>query len=169
MPPENDTTVTATPETPAAGATPAGEEPLGAPGLAALQREREQVAELRAQLAQATTRITEFEQKDLSELERLKTDNERLSGELGTERATRLRLEIAAEHEITGEDLVLLTAGDEASMRAQAARIKAKNDAAATAESTAPLPGQGTPSTSTATDTVDAGREEYRRRHKKTT
>lgn len=169
MPPENDENSPSAPETPAASATPTTEEPLGAPGLAALQREREQVAELRTQLAQANSRITEFEQKDLSELDRLRADHERLTGDLAAERATRLRLEIAAEHEITGDDLVLLTAGDEASMRAQAARIKAKNDAVATTESSAPLPGQGTPSTSTATDTVDAGREEYRRRHKKTT
>ena len=90
-------TTPSAPTTPAVtGATPPAEEPLGTPGLAALQRERERVAELERTLAQVNARVAEFEQRDLSELDRYKADVERLAGELGTERATRLRLEIAA-------------------------------------------------------------------------
>lgn len=154
---------------PVTGATPPVEEPLGTPGLAALQRERERVAELERTLAQVNARVAEFEQRDLSEVDRLKAEAERLAGELGTERATRLRLEIASEHEITGEDLVLLTATDEAGLRAQAARIQARNTAVATAAGSAPLPGQGTPAAAPSVDSVESGREEYRRRHNKTT
>lgn len=165
--PDTDPNTPPAPTSPPAGTTPA-EEPLGAPGLAALQRERERVAELERSLNAATARISEFEQRDLSELDRYKADVERLTGELGTERATRLRLEIAAEHEITGDDLVLLTATDEAGLRAQAARVQAKNAAAATAAGSAPLPGQGTPSTAPNTGTVAAGEDLYRQLHPKT-
>lgn len=150
------------------GATPLAEEPLGTPGLAALQRERERVAELERTLAQVNARVTEFEQRDLSESERLKAENERLAGELGTERATRLRLEIASEHEIAGEDLVLLTATDEVGLRAQAARVQARLTAAATAAGSAPLPGQGTPPAAPNTGSVAAGRDLYRQRHQTT-
>lgn len=162
-------TTPSAPTTPAVtGATPPAEEPLGTPGLAALQRERERVAELERTLAQVNARVAEFEQRDLSELDRYKADVERLAGELGTERATRLRLEIAAEHELTGDDLVLLTATDEAGLRAQAARVQAKNAAAATAAGSAPLPGQGTPPTAPTTGTVAAGEDLYRQLHPKT-
>jgi hypothetical protein len=153
---------------PVTGATPPVEEPLGTPGLAALQRERERVAELERTLAQVNARVAEFEQRDLSEVERLKAEAERLAGELGTERATRLRLEIASEHEITGDDLVLLTATDEATLRAQAARIQAKNTAAATAAGSAPLPGQGTPAVAQSTASVAAGKALYEQQKQKT-
>lgn len=158
----------AAPANPTSTTTPPVEEPLGTPGLAALQRERERVAELERTLAQVNTRVAEFEQRDLSEIDRLKAEAERLAGELGAERATRLRLEIASAHEITGDDLVLLTATDEETLRAQAARIQAKNTAAATAAGSAPLPGQGTPATASNTGSVAAGEDLYRQLHPKT-
>lgn len=119
-------------------------------------------------LKSKASKLDEIERNNLSEVERLKAESERIAGELATERATRLRLEIASEHDITGDDLVLLTATDEATLRAQAARIQAKNAAAATAAGSAPLPGQGTPPTAPNTGSVAAGRDLWRQRHQTT-
>ncbi|MDF2968954.1 MAG: hypothetical protein K0Q93_2732 [Nocardioidaceae bacterium] len=114
------------------------------------------------------SKLDEIERNNLSEVERLRAESERIANDLATERATRLRLEIASAHEITGDDLVLLTATDEETLRAQAARIQAKNTAAATAAGSAPLPGQGTPATAPTTGSVAAGEDLYRQLHPKT-
>lgn len=161
-PPENPSAEPAAePNTP-----PATDEALGEGGKKALQEERKAKRELERQLAEISKKLTEYEQRDMSELDRLKAASTQLEQQLVTERATRLKLEIAAEHEITGDDLVLLTASDEETLRAQAARIQAKNEAAGN-KPPSPLPGQGTPPAAPATATVAAGAALYQQQKQK--
>ncbi len=159
----------ATPAPPAAGATPTpndpGDQPLGPAGQRALEREREQNAELRRQLAAATAGQTDQERTQAA-LTQMQQD-------LQTERRERLRLAAANGHGIPASHLDLLTATDEAGLEAQATKIAALLAAATPSGGTppaggtplAPLPGQGTPPAPPATTTVAAGRSLYQERH----
>lgn len=163
----------APPETPPApGATPGQqqpEEPLGAPGLRALQAERERANTAESALAVANAKIAEFENANLSELEREKARADKAEADVATERTQRLRLEAAAEHGIPKEYHDLLTATDEAALKAQAAKVAALIPANGTPPPPPALPGQGTPPATPPATSVDAGRELWRKKHPKTT
>ncbi|MGB3443882.1 MAG: hypothetical protein WBA97_34525 [Actinophytocola sp.] len=152
---------------PAPAPTPPNE-PLGEPGKAALEAERKARKEAEKAAKDFEARLKAIEDKDKSELEKATARLAELEQNYGTERATRLRLEIASEFEIGKDDLVLLTATDEDGLRAQAERVKARNDAAA-GRPPAPLPGQGTPPAAPKTGSVSAGADEYRRKNQKAT
>lgn len=159
---------------PPAGAPPATE-PLGEGGKSALDAERKaRAAAEKAQKAaekaaeDARKKLQAIEDKDKTELERIQARNAELEKNYATEMAQRLRLQVATQHSIGPDDLVLLTGATEEELTAQATRIAALNGtrAAATAPPTfAPSTGQqagnGTPVAPTAT--VTAGRELYRK------
>lgn len=136
---------------------------LGDAGKAAIKAEREARKAAEKERNEFRDRLKAIEDKDKSELEKATARVAELEQNYTTERATRLRLEIASEFEIGKDDLVLLTATDEDGLRAQAERVKARNDAAA-GRPPAPLPGQGTPPAAPKTGSVTAGADEYRRR-----
>lgn len=144
-----------------------GEDQLGDAGKAAIKAERDARKAAEKELNELRTRLQAIEDKDKSELERATARLAELEQNYTTERATRLRLEIASEFEISKDDLVLLTATDEDGLRAQAERIKARNDAIA-GRPPAPLPGQGTPPAAPNTGSVAAGAALYRQQHQKT-
>ncbi len=153
------------PAPPAAGATPTpndqGDQPLGPAGLRALEAERERAEELTRQLAAVNQKVTEFEQAGMNDLQKAQAKVAELEQKLATESTERLRLKAATDHGVPATHLHLLTATDEASLKAQAASVQellTKAGVAATAP--APLPGQGTPQTPAA-PTLTAGAALY--------
>lgn len=150
------------------GATPpvgTPEEPLGAPGLRALQAERERAAAAEAALVAANAKVAQFEQANQTDLEREKARADAAEAALVTARTERLRLQIAAEHGVSAADMVLLTATDEAGLRAQAERVATLvTGQPPVVVPVTPLPGQGTPPAVPTTGSVTAGADEYRRR-----
>lgn len=87
----------AAPEAPVtpAGATPE-DQPLGAPGLAALKSEREAKAAAEKRAADAEARVKEFEDREKTEAQKLQEERDQAQKDLATERAARLRAEVAA-------------------------------------------------------------------------
>ena len=156
-----------TPTPPAATPPATGEDGLGDAGKAAIKAERDARKAAEKERDEFRQRIQALEDKDKSELEKATARVAELEQSYTTERATRLRLEIASEFEIGKDDLVLLTASDEDGLRAQAERVKARNDASA-GRPPAPLPGQGTPPAAPKTGSVSAGADEYRRKKQPT-
>lgn len=158
----------ATPPVQPVGATPpvaAPEEPLGAPGLRALQAERDRAATAEAALAAANAKVAQFEQANQTDLEREKTRADAAETALATERTQRLRLQVASEHGIPAAHMVLLTATDEAGLKAQAEQVATLvTGQPPVVVPVAPLPGQGTPPAAPATGSVAAGADEYRRK-----
>jgi hypothetical protein len=154
------------------GATPPvvpAEEPLGAPGLRALQAERDRAAAAETALAAANAKVAQFEQANQTDLEREKARADAAETALATERTQRMRLQAATDHGIPAAHLILLTATDEAGLKAQAEQVAALVGAQPPAViPPAPLPGQGTPPAAPATGSVSAGAELYRQRHQKT-
>lgn len=154
--------------TPPAPTPPAtGEGDLGDAGKAAIKAERDARKAAEKALKEIQDRLQGIEDKDKSELEKATARLAELEQNYTTERATRLRLEIASEFDIGKDDLVLLTATEEDALRAQAERVKARNDVVA-GRPPAPLPGQGTPPAAPGTGSVSAGADLYRQRHQKT-
>ena len=103
-------------------------------------------------------------------LERATSRLAELEKSYAAEQQQRLRLQVATQHKIGAEDLVLLTGSTEEELNTQAARIAALNAAQAAAAATpafAPNPaqaaGNGTPPGRK--PSVAAGREMYRQRH----
>lgn len=138
--------------TPSTGATPAGDPPaapdlnapLGAPGLAALQAERAEKTRLASELAAATARLAEIDQASMSEAQRLQAALATAEERAATAERERLRLTVATTYGIGTDDLVLLTGSDEATLNAQAERIKALNATSTpSVPAFAPNPGQG--------------------------
>lgn len=140
-----------------------GDDNLGDSGKAAIKAERDARKAAEKERNELRDQLKALEDKDKSELEKATARLAELEQNYGTERATRLRLEIASEFEIGKDDLVLLTATDEDGLRAQAERIKARNDAAA-GRPPAALPGQGTAPAAPVTSSVAAGRQLYEQR-----
>lgn len=136
---------------------------LGDAGKAAIKAERDARKAAEKERDEVRKRLQVLEDKDKSELERATARVAELEQTYTTERATRLRLEIASEFEIGKDDLVLLTATEEDALRAQAERVKARTDAAS-GRPAGPLPGQGTPPAVPTSGSVTAGVDEYRRR-----
>jgi hypothetical protein len=104
------------------GDPPAVEEPLGAPGLKALQDERTARAAAEKANADLAARVKEFEDRDKTEAQKA---TERLAAsELAAAEAQTelLRYKVAAEK---GVDADLLNGKDEASMRAAADKLLA--------------------------------------------
>jgi hypothetical protein len=157
-----------TPPPPAPAPPAMGEDGLGDAGKAAIKAERDARKAAEKERDEFRNRLQALEDKDKSDLEKATTRLAELEQNYTTERATRLRLEIASEFEIGKDDLVLLTATDEDGLRAQAERVKARNDAAA-GRPPAPLPGQGTPPAAPKTGSVSAGADEYRRKNQTAT
>lgn len=139
-PPADPTPVaTDTTPTPAAGDPPKVDEPLGAPGLEALRKERERADAAEKAAREATARIKEFEDRDKSEAEKLA--DAKAAAEKAAADATRelLRYKIAAEKKV---DPDLLAGDDEDAMRAHADRLLAwRGDPAPSAPK--PDPSQG--------------------------
>jgi hypothetical protein len=160
------------PTAPVPAPPPSADEPLGEPGLRALQAERDARAEAERRATALAAQVAEFESQNQTELERAQTRAAQLETDLVTERAQRLRLQVANTHSISAADLVLLTGTTEEELTAQATRIAALNTqraAATAAPAFAPAPGQqagnGAPPPPAAT--VDAGRQLYQQKHAK--
>lgn len=96
------------------------DKPLGENGEKALKAERERAKDLERQLTAATARLTEIERANESALE--KAQREAQEAKQAAEAATvdALRFRIAAEAGITENVDLILTAGDEETMRKQA-------------------------------------------------
>lgn len=154
------------------GATPpvaAPEDPLGAPGLRALQAERDRAATAEAALAAANAKVAQFEQANQTDLEREKTRADAAELALTAERSQRLRLQVAAEHGIPAAHMVLLTATDEAGLKAQAEQVATLvTGQPPVVVPVVPLPGQGTPPAAPAASTVAAGAALYQQHKNKT-
>ncbi|WP_432845984.1 hypothetical protein ACQPXB_35925 [Amycolatopsis sp. CA-161197] len=161
------------PAAPAGGATPtppaAGDTPLGPAGEKALEAERARVAELTRQLAAANGKVTEFEQAGMNDLQKAQAEAEKLRTDLATEKTERLRLQAATDHGIPSTHLHLLTATDEAALKAQATSVQELLTKAGVATAApAPLPGQGTPPAAPA-PTLAAGAALYKSPYSKPT
>lgn len=82
-----------TPPPAPAGATP--DEPLGAPGLAALKSEREAKAAAEKRAAEAEARLKEIEDRDKSEAQKQQEALEKAKQELAELTAAKTRVEVA--------------------------------------------------------------------------
>ncbi len=88
----------------------------------ALRSERDQ---LRQEREAATARVQEFEQRDLTEQQRIQQRAEQAEREREDARTEALRLRMAVRHGLREEDFDLLGTGDEATLAARAQRIAA--------------------------------------------
>lgn len=154
--------------TPTPPVAPVGE-PLGEPGKAALEAERRdrKAAEKRAK--ELEERLQAIEDKDKTELEKAQARITELERNHETERAQRMRLQVATEHAIPAEFLDLLTGSDEEALKVQAERLATliKGAPPVPPAPAGPLPGQGTPP-ATPTATVAAGAALYAQHKQKT-
>lgn len=104
------------------GDPPAAEEPLGAPGLKALQTERDARAAADKANAELAAKVKEYEDRDKTEAQKA-TERLAASEQAAAEAQTELlRYKVAAEK---GVDADLLNGKDEASMRAAADKLLA--------------------------------------------
>lgn len=114
---------TTTTEQPKAEAEKQGEpasETLGEGGVKALKAERERAKELEKQLNAATTKLTEIEKAQLSDLERAQREATEFKEAAEKAVVEALRFRIAAEKGINDNVDLILTASDEETMRRQA-------------------------------------------------
>lgn len=109
-------------------AAPKADEPLGGPGLKALQAEREARAEAERKLAVFEAAQDEAEKAKLSDIERATTEAAEARKEAEAAKAEALRLRIAAKHGISDEEdmELFLTGTDEATLTRQAERLAAR-------------------------------------------
>lgn len=144
---------------------------LGEGGKAALDAERKAKREAEKRAKEAEDRLRVIEDSQKSDLEKAQSRTAELEKQYAASEAQRLRLHVAAEHGVSKDDLVLLTAATEDELTVQAKRIAEIRGA--TAAATAPPPfasnpgqaaGNGAPP---ATATVAAGADLYRQ-HKAT-
>lgn len=115
-------TETTTPVTPAAPVAPTTEvaktdEPLGAPGLAALKSEREAKAAAEKRAAEAEARIKEFEDAQKSEAEKQAERIAQIERENAELKSAKTRAEVAAAK---GVPAVLLTGSTQEEFEASA-------------------------------------------------
>lgn len=142
-----------------------GDEPLGPAGLRALQAERDRAAAAERELAALRSTATEVQQE--------RARREQLEQTLATERAERLRLQVAQQHGVPADAMVLLTGSTEEQLTAQAAQIAAlrgAQHAPAAPPAFAPNPGQqaGNATPPGPAATVAAGRQLYQQKNTKT-
>lgn len=138
------------PETtqPAAAATePAidtthADEPLGEGGRKALQAEREARKAAEKATADLAAKIKEFEERELSEKDRLAKQLAEAQEQAATARSEALRLRIAAETDLPSDLHEFLVGDDEEQLRAKAEKLKAAT-AAGVRRSPQPDPSQG--------------------------
>lgn len=156
---------------PATPPTPPGDPALGPNGEKALKAERDRASKAERELAAAKAKLDTIERANLSDVDKAKAEAADWQARYQASESQRLRLQIATQHSIGADDLILLTGTTEAELTAQAARLVAINAgrAAATAPPTfAPNPaqaaGNGAPP---ATATVAAGRALYQSRNAK--
>lgn len=159
------------PPTPPTPPTPPGDPALGPNGEKALKAERDRASKAERELAAAKAKLDTIERANLSDADKAKAEAADWQAKYQASESQRLRLQIATQHSIGAEDLILLTGTTEDELTAQAARLVAINAgrAAATAPPTfAPNPaqsaGNGTPP---ATATVAAGRALYQSKNPK--
>ncbi len=139
-------------------------------GRRALAAERATATAEKKRADDLAARLQEIEDKDRSELEKATARYAELEKSYVAEQAQRLRLQVATQHKIGPDDLVLLTGTTEDDLNAQATRIAALNAAqaaAAAAPTFAANPAQaaGNGSPPTKKSSVSSGREMYRQRH----
>ncbi len=139
-------------------------------GRRALAAERAAVAAEKKRADDLDARLKAIEDKDKTDLERASARVAELEKSYAAEQAQRLRLQVATQHHIGPDDLVLLTGGTEDELNAQATRIAALSAAQAAAAASptfaanpAQAAGNGTPPTKKTS--VASGREMFRQRH----
>lgn len=114
----------AAPEAPAQGAT--SEEPLGAPGLAALKSERDAKAAAEKRAAAAEARVKEFEDREKTETQKQQEALDKAQRELAEVTLAKTRAEVAAAK---GVPAGLLTGDTQEALEASAdALIAFKGD-----------------------------------------
>lgn len=106
-----------TPETPAAPSSVKPDEPLGAPGLAALQSEREARKAAEKQLADALAKVQAHEDKDKTEQQRADDALAKAKADLADLTVAKTRAEVAAAK---GVPVALLTGTTQAEIEASA-------------------------------------------------
>lgn len=118
------TPATPAPAAPEAPATPEGakpeEQPLGAPGLAALKSERDAKAAAEKRAADAEARVKEFEDREKTEAQKLQEERDQAQKDLAAERAARLRAEVAVTKGVPPE---LLSGSTQEELEASAASL----------------------------------------------
>jgi hypothetical protein len=151
------------PAAPAETPAPAADEPLGTPGLAALQAER-------ARAAAAERRVTELEaaaqaaaDAELTEVERLRTENTRLTERLTTTERDALQTSVALETALPANLASRLQGNTREELLADAAALIASFPGV-TPKIPAPDPSLG-PKNEAPTGSVDSGGERYRAKH----
>lgn len=127
------TTASTDPEQTNAQGDPAEDESLGEGGKKALKAEREARTAAEKQAAELKAKLDKIEAANMSELERAQKaaqDAQEIAAKATLEA---MRFRIAAEHGITANAELILTAPDEATMRQQAALWTQREAAAPTA------------------------------------
>jgi hypothetical protein len=150
-------------EPPATGDPQPDEDKLGDPGKAALKKEREEKRAAEKRASEAEAKLRAIEDKDKSELEIATARVAELERDLSKTSAELAQLRVAVEYGVSQDDMILLTGSDEATLRAQAERLKGRAEAAKP-PTFAPNPGQGTPPASSGKPDVNAGRALYEQR-----
>lgn len=125
------------PDVPKDDAPAPDDQALGEPGLKALQAERQARREAERLLAEQQAKVAEFEQRDMTEQQKLQQQLDAANQRASMAENDALRLRIAAETGLT-PDLFEFLDGvtDEATMRSKAAKLLA-------AKATAPPPDFG--------------------------
>ena len=95
--------------------------PLGEGGKKALHAERERAKELEKQLNAATSKLTEIERANESAIEKAQREAKEAQEAAAKAMTDAMRFKIAAEAGISDNVDLILTAGDEETMRRQAA------------------------------------------------
>lgn len=161
------------PAPPLAAPPATGEPQLGDAGKAALDAERKAKRDAEKRAKDLEDRLKKIEDKDKSELDKAQAKLAELEKAYADAQAQRLRLQVATEHGIAKDDLVLLTATTEDELAAQAKRItelRADTVAATAPKPFAANPGQAAGNATPAqTATVAAGRDLYKKQHSATT
>lgn len=120
-------------------------EPLGAPGLAALQAERDARAAAERAAREAQAALAARNQQDMTELQRAQAAQATAEQAAATANGQLLRYRVASEHQVHPDDMILLNGADEQTLRAQAQRLIQIR--AGTGGATPPPPGGATPPT----------------------
>lgn len=100
-------------------------EPLGEPGLKALQAERDARKKAEKAAAEALQRVEQFEERDKSDLERATERASKFEAELAEIKAENLRMRVAAETQLPANLQKFLSGSDEGSLREQAQELLA--------------------------------------------
>lgn len=151
------------PANPAAPEPAAGDDPpLGPAGEKALNEFKERARKAEADLTAARQRITEFEDRDKTDLERAQSAAAAAEQRAADAEAALLRQRVINETGLKPELAKFLPTGDEAALRAAAAELAAATTVPAAPPGPRPDPSQGSGRPVVPTDFRTASHEEFK-------